>query len=62
MQYIHNSEIKSHGLLCSTLCFIDSRWVLKISGFGTLSFQMFKENAMKKTDPEARFSSKWIRL
>ncbi|KAJ8025380.1 Atrial natriuretic peptide receptor 2 [Holothuria leucospilota] len=56
MQYLHNSEIKSHGLLCSTLCFIDSRWVLKISGFGSISFQMFKENVVTKADPEARFS------
>jgi hypothetical protein len=39
MIYIHNSEIKSHGNLKSSTCYVDSRWVLKISGFGLNKFK-----------------------
>lgn len=34
MQYLHNSDIESHGSLKSTNCVVDSRFVLKISDFG----------------------------
>ncbi|XP_044257386.1 atrial natriuretic peptide receptor 2-like [Tribolium madens] len=34
MQYLHNSDIKSHGALKSTNCLVNSRFVLKISDFG----------------------------
>nr|XP_054766659.1 atrial natriuretic peptide receptor 1-like [Lytechinus pictus] len=56
MQFIHASEIKSHGLLSSSTCYVDSRWVLKISGFGLLSFNIRKEDVMKQKDPEVKFS------
>ncbi|XP_017784282.1 PREDICTED: atrial natriuretic peptide receptor 2-like [Nicrophorus vespilloides] len=34
MQYLHNSDIKSHGALKSSNCVVDSRFVLKITDFG----------------------------
>ncbi|XP_071947414.1 atrial natriuretic peptide receptor 2-like [Antedon mediterranea] len=55
LQYIHNSEIKSHGLLTSSLCVIDSRWVLKITGIGTIAHQTYKDN-LYKSEPSYRFS------
>ena len=37
MYYIHNSPIEVHGCLRSSTCVIDSRFVLKITGFGLRS-------------------------
>jgi len=34
MVYLHKSVFQSHGYLSSANCHVDSRWVLKISGFG----------------------------
>ena len=34
MRYIHRSELGSHGQLRSDTCLVDSRWTVKISGFG----------------------------
>ena len=34
MGYLHSSPINSHGRLTSSNCVIDSRFVLKITGFG----------------------------
>ena len=34
MRYIHTSPIQVHGRLTSSRCVIDSRFVLKITGFG----------------------------
>lgn len=34
MQYLHVSDIKSHGSLKSSNCVVDSRFVLKITDFG----------------------------
>ncbi|XP_075146651.1 atrial natriuretic peptide receptor 1 isoform X2 [Haematobia irritans] len=34
MQFLHNSDIKSHGNLKSSNCVVDSRFVLKICDFG----------------------------
>ena len=34
MKYLHESPIGSHGRLRSDLCFVTSRWVLKIGGAG----------------------------
>lgn len=38
MQYLHNSEIKSHGSLSSRNCVIDDRLLLKITDFGLYCF------------------------
>ena len=37
MYYIHTSPIEVHGRLTSSRCVIDSRFVLKITGFGLKS-------------------------
>ncbi|EDO30985.1 predicted protein [Nematostella vectensis] len=34
MEYLHNSDIRSHGNLKSSNCLVDSRWVLKITDYG----------------------------
>jgi len=34
MTFLHDSEIKFHGALRSTNCVIDSRWTLKLTGYG----------------------------
>ena len=35
MDYIHHSALNSHGHLKSTNCVIDSRWMVKITDYGT---------------------------
>eukprot|EP00794_Sanderia_malayensis_P009042 gene9042-10009_t len=39
MDYLHMSDIRSHGNLKSSNCVIDSRWVLKITDFGLHRFK-----------------------
>ncbi|XP_052778703.1 atrial natriuretic peptide receptor 1-like [Mya arenaria] len=39
MKYLHNSEISVHGQLRSSNCVVDSRFLLKIKGFGPKCFQ-----------------------
>ena len=39
MVYLHKSPFQSHGYLSSANCYVDSRWVLKISGFGLHAFR-----------------------
>lgn len=39
MCYLNGTSIKTHGSLKSSNCLIDSRWVLKISGFGLSKFR-----------------------
>lgn len=34
MDYIHQSDIKTHGRLKDSNCVIDSRWMGKITDFG----------------------------
>jgi hypothetical protein len=38
MQFLHKSVFQSHGNLTSAECHVDSRWVLKIGGFGLHAF------------------------
>lgn len=35
MVYLHHSPLKSHGRLKSSNCIVDSRWLIKITDFGT---------------------------
>ncbi|OAF69831.1 hypothetical protein A3Q56_02426, partial [Intoshia linei] len=45
LRYIHNSDIKSHGNLNLKNCVLDSRFVLKLTGFGFPSlFRKLKKN------------------
>ena len=39
MVYLHKSVFQSHGYLSSANCHVDSRWVLKISGFALQAFR-----------------------
>ncbi|XP_031556270.1 atrial natriuretic peptide receptor 1-like [Actinia tenebrosa] len=39
MEYIHNSDLRSHGNLKSSNCLVDSRWVLKITDYGLPSIR-----------------------
>ena len=39
MYYIHSSPLEVHGRLTSSRCVIDSRFVLKITGFGLKSIK-----------------------
>jgi hypothetical protein len=39
MTYLHKSVFQSHGNLTSAQCYIDSRWVVRIGGFGLHPFQ-----------------------
>jgi len=39
MIYLHKSVFQSHGYLSSANCHLDSRWVLKISGFALHAFR-----------------------
>ena len=39
MRYLHKSVFQSHGYLSSANCHVDSRWVLKISGFALRAFR-----------------------
>ncbi|EDQ86612.1 uncharacterized protein MONBRDRAFT_27986 [Monosiga brevicollis MX1] len=34
LRYLHQSELRYHGKLCSRNCYIDNRWTVKLSGFG----------------------------
>ncbi|XP_060585634.1 atrial natriuretic peptide receptor 1-like, partial [Ruditapes philippinarum] len=44
MNYLHASPIHTHGRLTSTKCVIDSRFVLKITGFGLDSLNKVPRN------------------
>ena len=46
--YVHASPIGSHGSLTSGKCLIDSRWVCKVSEFGTTAFREGEENKLSE--------------
>ena len=46
MVYVHKSAFQSHGYLSSANCHVDSRWVLKITGFALHAFR--KENSSEQ--------------
>ena len=48
MYYIHTSPIEVHGRLTSSRCVIDSRFVLKITGFGLKSIHECNITAKNK--------------
>ena len=43
MDFIHKSEIKTHGNLKSSNCVVDSRFVLKVTDFGIHSVHALEE-------------------
>ena len=48
MIYLHKSVFQSHGYLSSANCHVDSRWVLKVSGFALHAFR--EENTREQVD------------
>ena len=54
MVYLHKSVFQSHGYLSSANCHVDSRWVLKISGFALHAFR--KEDCMEQVIDNKKFS------
>lgn len=54
MNYLHNSYFGCHGNLKSSNCVVDSRFVLKITDYGLVSFRSSSEN----DDSHALYASK----
>jgi len=48
MVYLHKSVFQSHGYLSSANCHVDSRWVLKVSGFALHAFA--KDNVKEEVN------------
>lgn len=45
MKYLHRSDIHVHGRLRSSNCVVDSRFMLKIKGFGPKSFYELEQKS-----------------
>ena len=60
MEYLHRSEIQSHGNLKSDNCMVDSRWVLKITDYGLNTFKTGEE-LHGPYESETGYSSKFKR-
>ena len=58
MAYVHSSPINLHGNLTSAKCLIDSRWVCKVTEFGT---KKFTEGEEIKLSEEAKFAGEILR-
>ncbi|XP_057289487.1 atrial natriuretic peptide receptor 1-like isoform X2 [Hydractinia symbiolongicarpus] len=56
MQYLHSSPLKSFGRLKSSNCIVDSRWLIKITDFGT-SFLRTGLNPLQECDVNSFYSS-----
>lgn len=41
MEYLHRSDLKSHGYLRSKNCLVDGRWVLQITDWGCTAFREY---------------------
>ncbi len=39
MSFLHSCPLHSHGTLKSSNCLVDSRWTVKVSGFGMAAFR-----------------------
>jgi len=53
MAYLHKSVFQSHGYLSSVTCHVDTRWVLKVTGFALHVFR--KEDRVEEVN-KALFS------
>lgn len=51
MTFLHESDIHFHGSLRSTNCVIDSRWAVKLTGYG---LHHFREGEVKP-DPSVDY-------
>ncbi|CAH2054244.1 unnamed protein product, partial [Iphiclides podalirius] len=54
MNYLHGTDIRSHGALKSSNCVVDSRFVLKITDFGL--------HALRTAEKDSKAHSYWTRL
>lgn len=54
MIFLHASRIRSHGFLSDTTCRIDSRFVLKITGYGFPSLRLEKDLEQVYAEQEGR--------
>ena len=63
MIYLHKSVFQSHGYLSSANCHVDSRWVLKVSGFALHAFRnesYSKQVSKRYTVNDGMSSIEWI--
>eukprot|EP00794_Sanderia_malayensis_P011123 gene11123-12294_t len=58
LDYIHQSEIGSHGRLKSSNCLIDSKWKLKLTGFGLKCFREDQLHVPKRFQSGQEFATK----
>jgi len=56
MAYLHKSVFQSHGYLSSDNCHVDSRWILKVSGFALHAFR--NENSEEQVSKRLVFRYK----
>ena len=55
MNALHTSPVKCHGMLRSSKCLIDSRWVCKVADYG---MKLFARNQKPNKDTEhAKYKS-----
>ena len=54
MRYIHRSSLKCHGNLKSSACLVDSRWTVKLSGFGLQS--LTRNKTAVKVEDESKYA------
>ncbi|XP_064169836.1 guanylate cyclase 2G [Anguilla rostrata] len=52
MEFLHKSNLKSHGNLKPTTCLVDSRMQVKISGFGLCEFRYGTKHKVFDLDPK----------
>uniref|UniRef100_A0A0K0F8E6 Guanylate cyclase n=1 Tax=Strongyloides venezuelensis TaxID=75913 RepID=A0A0K0F8E6_STRVS len=50
MNFLHHSEIRSHGRLKPSNCVVDSRFVLKITDYGLNELRAYEEISQEKDD------------
>ena len=57
MEYLHKTQIRSHGRLKSSNCVIDGRWVLKITDWGLMHFRDVPELEEEKFKGNIQFET-----
>lgn len=60
MEFIHKSSLKSHGNLRPSVCLVDSRLQVKLSGFGLWEFKYATKT--KLIPPDDHKYEGWCRI